>query len=160
MTIPRPSRRRRILKWVGLVVCEMIVVAWGVSLMWVLVYYGSHEPAICCVAGCVVLDWQYYGIRYGPCGGAVSPRLRDNTNWGFVLPTLRHQDSPDGILWAGEIPLWLPWLGFAIPTAFLFYRDRRRIPPGHCQTCSYNLTGNESGTCPECGQSCEESLKA
>ena len=27
----------------------------------------------------------------------------------------------------------------------------RPIPPGHCQTCGYNLTGNVSGRCPECG---------
>ncbi len=26
-----------------------------------------------------------------------------------------------------------------------------RYPPGHCQTCGYNLTGNVSGICPECG---------
>ena len=23
-------------------------------------------------------------------------------------------------------------------------------PPGHCRRCGYNLTGNESGVCPEC----------
>ncbi len=23
--------------------------------------------------------------------------------------------------------------------------------PGHCETCDYDLTGNTSGTCPECG---------
>ena len=23
--------------------------------------------------------------------------------------------------------------------------------PGHCQKCDYDLTGNVSGTCPECG---------
>ena len=23
-------------------------------------------------------------------------------------------------------------------------------PPGHCPHCGYNLTGNESGVCPEC----------
>lgn len=27
-----------------------------------------------------------------------------------------------------------------------------RIPPGHCQKCGYNLTGNISGVCPECGE--------
>ncbi len=31
-------------------------------------------------------------------------------------------------------------------------RHRRRIPPGHCQQCGYDLTGNESGVCPECGR--------
>lgn len=25
-------------------------------------------------------------------------------------------------------------------------------PPGHCQSCGYNLTGNVSGMCPECGE--------
>lgn len=29
---------------------------------------------------------------------------------------------------------------------------RRRPPmPGHCMSCNYDLHGNESGTCPECG---------
>ncbi len=26
-----------------------------------------------------------------------------------------------------------------------------RIAHGHCQQCGYNLTGNTSGVCPECG---------
>ena len=26
------------------------------------------------------------------------------------------------------------------------------IPPGHCQDCGYDLTGNVSGRCPECGK--------
>ena len=50
------------------------------------------------------------------------------------------------------IPLWLPLVVVTIPTAILLYRDRRRIPPGHCQKCGYNLTGNTSGRCPECGK--------
>jgi len=28
---------------------------------------------------------------------------------------------------------------------------RRRVLPGHCTTCGYNLTGNTTGVCPECG---------
>jgi hypothetical protein len=27
-----------------------------------------------------------------------------------------------------------------------------RYPKGHCQGCGYNLTGNVSGICPECGK--------
>ncbi len=30
-------------------------------------------------------------------------------------------------------------------------RQNRSIPPGGCRECGYNLTGNESGICPECG---------
>jgi hypothetical protein len=35
------------------------------------------------------------------------------------------------------------------------YRRWKRVQPddgGLCTACSYNLTGNESGTCPECGK--------
>ena len=28
----------------------------------------------------------------------------------------------------------------------------RRYPRGHCQGCGYDLTGNVSGRCPECGR--------
>ncbi len=55
-----------------------------------------------------------------------------------------------------DIPLWLPFLIMAIPTAFMFWRDRKRIPAGHCSTCGYNLTGAEHERCPECGEACEE----
>lgn len=47
-------------------------------------------------------------------------------------------------------PLLLPTLIALLATAALFLLDRRRIPPGHCR-CGYNLTGNTTGRCPECG---------
>ncbi len=53
------------------------------------------------------------------------------------------------------MPLWLPLRVIAIPTAWLFHRDRKRIQPGHCQMCGYDLTGNVSGVCPECGTKVE-----
>jgi len=48
------------------------------------------------------------------------------------------------------VPLWLPLVIVAIPTIWLWWRDRR-VPPGHCQNCGYDLTGNVTGRCPECG---------
>ena len=30
--------------------------------------------------------------------------------------------------------------------------EKRQQLPGHCQHCGYDLTGNESGICPECGR--------
>jgi hypothetical protein len=47
------------------------------------------------------------------------------------------------------IPLWIPFVIVATPTVLLWHRDRR-LPPGHCQHCGYDLTGNVSGVCPEC----------
>jgi hypothetical protein len=60
--------------------------------------------------------------------------------------------DPTGRLDAGiYLPPWIPFVIIAAPTAVLWYVDRRRIPPGHCRKCGYNLTGNVSGRCPECG---------
>ena len=37
--------------------------------------------------------------------------------------------------------------------AFVLRRERvRRIRQGACVVCGYDLTGNESGVCPECGE--------
>ncbi len=52
--------------------------------------------------------------------------------------------------WPVELPLWIPFVTLAIPTAILWWRERR-VQPGHCRQCGYDLTGNVSGRCPECG---------
>jgi hypothetical protein len=49
------------------------------------------------------------------------------------------------------VPLWLLFLCMAVATAVLWLPGRRYINPDHCQNCGYNLTGNVSGRCPECG---------
>ncbi len=48
------------------------------------------------------------------------------------------------------IPLWIPTLIIAIPS-FILWRRNRKLPESHCD-CGYNLTGNLSGVCPECGR--------
>ena len=49
------------------------------------------------------------------------------------------------------LPLWMPMLLAGIPTVLLWWLDRRRAAPGHCAKCGYNLTGNVTGVCAECG---------
>jgi hypothetical protein len=55
-----------------------------------------------------------------------------------------------------RVPLWMPYVAFAAyPLAALLrsLRKPRRISPASaCPTCEYDLTGNTSGTCPECGK--------
>ncbi len=53
--------------------------------------------------------------------------------------------------WSVDLPFWFPLALCVVPTAYLWWRRGRRIPPGHCRKCGYNLTGNVSGRCPECG---------
>ena len=49
--------------------------------------------------------------------------------------------------WAITAPLFL----LGLPTV---RRLRRRPLPGCCHACGYDLTGNTSGVCPECGTPC------
>ena len=42
----------------------------------------------------------------------------------------------------------IPAIGFG-PLGYRLTKPRPK--QGHCPTCAYNLTGNESGICPECG---------
>lgn len=56
-----------------------------------------------------------------------------------------------------RLPAWLAVGIIPIPLAFYlaFFRVLRpyvrRELPDHCGGCGYDLTGNRSGTCPECG---------
>ncbi len=51
-------------------------------------------------------------------------------------------------------PLAVHVVVFAILPAiwFLKWNRRRKLDPTACSSCGYDLTGNESGVCPECGR--------
>ncbi|MHC4066868.1 MAG: hypothetical protein ACYSUI_20520 [Planctomycetota bacterium] len=44
-----------------------------------------------------------------------------------------------------------PLFGALWATLFRRWCRRSRYAPGFCQGCGYDLTGNVSGVCPECG---------
>lgn len=48
------------------------------------------------------------------------------------------------------VPIWFVAGLVGSPTVWLWLRDRRRAP-GLCCKCGYDLRGNTSGVCPECG---------
>jgi hypothetical protein len=63
------------------------------------------------------------------------------------------------VLWSrtAQIPLWLLCVLAAGACVLLAYleriaRRRQRLSSGCCVRCGYNLTGNVSGVCPECGR--------
>ena len=106
--------------------------------------------------------------RYGPH----HPDSRWRLQAGDLWPPARHLDLTFGdgaratappVLYnfarQHAIPLWVPVLIFAACPGAAFacgsvrrWRRRRR---GRCLECGYNLTGNVSGVCPECGVSVE-----
>jgi hypothetical protein len=54
-----------------------------------------------------------------------------------------------------EVPafVWLSGIAFLVAAAAVrtMWRRHHPLPRGHCETCGYNLRGNRSGRCPECG---------
>ena len=64
--------------------------------------------------------------------------------------------TADGVSYSAEVslPFWLIglfWLVLPTVWAIRYRRTRGRIERLACVTCGYSLTGNTSGTCPECG---------
>lgn len=62
------------------------------------------------------------------------------------------------------MPFWIPFLVFGFYPAIAFMRGpfrKWRLPEdGHCTRCRYDLTGNMSGVCPECGTPVDVSSEA
>ena len=77
-------------------------------------------------------------------------RRRDLTYWRIKMRVPRTSGKWQEVM----LPFWSVFLFAGLPTALFWYLDRPRLKPGHCEKCGYNLTGNISGTCPECGTPC------
>ena len=104
----------------------------------------------------------FHGVGVGVQSGCliVLPQEDDSVcgvagasgHWGdlILLPLF------DSIISALLIPLWIPLLLFTPYPTVAFIRGPvrrwRRRRRGECVGCGYNLTGNESGVCPECGK--------
>jgi len=50
-------------------------------------------------------------------------------------------------------------LAMVITALYRHFRPLRLTNPNACLSCHYDLTGNESGTCPECGTAITASSK-
>ena len=143
----RIKLRRRILKGAGLVGCLLVGVAFARSLRHVDQWLAPEDRFVLGTElGAFFFVWEPNIFHYPgaePIRGYSSSLLRDALIWRPRLEFAR---------FSLVLPLWIPFVLLAIPTLVLWHRDRRCSPTGHCQRCGYDLTGNVSGRCPECGQ--------
>lgn len=145
----RPTRLQRFARWLAAGVCVFIMLVWAASLMIGFVYVRPGTA------------WNsYVRIAHGQIGvySQARPFFPPPTYRWFVR---RIAFAPD---WAWDInivdlrswviilPFWMILSVTAGITGLLWLRPGRRPPPGHCPTCGYDLTGNMTGTCPECGR--------
>jgi len=147
----RPSRIRRWFKWLGLTVCVLLLMMWVFSIWGNIRWLGSGSKADLCIGfrrQHIFVLWNGPGLLSGLNKTGWKVGWRNAFDAIPLMPHLMHSYK----LWFFVLPFWIPLLLVAIPTTFLFWLDRHRIPQDHCQKCGYNLTGNTSGICPECGE--------
>jgi len=150
----RRSRTRRVLKWVALVGCVLLISAWAISIQYNIMV-GWKKWKLTLLDGQLWL-WEWRAPDEMCTGFRSYVETRDPSFHTYGLTWVKGGLCP----WIGgnrrwSAPLWLPLMLGIVPTAILWYRDRRP-PKGHCQACGYDLTGNVSGVCPECGEATGE----
>jgi hypothetical protein len=93
--------------------------------------------------------WNHW--QTGPVFHTPSPGEWFTHPDGRVLPPTTQPRPAVFMGYAVNFPIYVLFLIVAAPTVFLWLRHPRHYPPQYCQRCGYDLTGNVSGRCPECG---------
>lgn len=145
---PRARRWLRIPRWAGLALCAVLLLAWAASMRWELQYLrpgAAWSLALEVANGQIGLFSQdrpffpppNYRWRFG--------RVPFNPDWTWDVNLVTRK------IWIVILPFWMLLMVAGGATALLWIRWRRPRA-GHCPRCDYDLTGNTSGVCPECGQ--------
>jgi hypothetical protein len=152
--------RRLFTAWsvLSLVLCLAIVVLWILSFRRPLVYgFRHHGDASQAVVGCGRIE-----ISNSPAVAAeAAQRRRDlaimSTIGGESEKPLLVLAPPKVSPWTWSSGLTVPLLALLLGLAPAFavtdlIRRAAKDPSAICSACGYNLTGNTSGVCPECGE--------
>ena len=125
----------------------VLMLAFTITTFWYdFACHSTHSLVGACIGAVRVVHAE---DRVRPWGAHVEPigplGKHDIIRWSLAPGW----SSMPGAWWV-YVPLWPFVLLPALVAGWLWRRER--LPgPGHCQRCGYNLRGNVSGVCPECG---------
>jgi hypothetical protein len=107
-----------------------------------LVYCGLGIVGVGLNSGTIAVYME--ASDFGHC--MIMPAASFSFEW---LPRVRV--TPGRTIFVVHFPIWLLVGASVLAGCWLWRRPRSRS--AHCcQTCSYDVTGNVSGVCPECGR--------
>lgn len=135
----------RYMKWIGAVLTALVVAGWVVSFLWSVWFAVGSVSVYLGESGIGVGPLRYYERLTAFYRG-----WPDGWEWMVLMPRFQRT----GPVWVLIPFIWLLPLVY-IPTMYLWDRDltaRRRTRLGQCLKCGYDLSGNVSGVCPECGE--------
>jgi hypothetical protein len=154
--MPKQSKIRQFFVRLGLI----LFVVW-IANIFILVSFGNGSSyEIRAAAGTLLImtgslpddTSPSFGIHWGEYAKGIELRICDKLSdfEFFVFPRKWISQSIQLFLF----PIW--WLGLP----FMFFSlvsllQNSRRPINSCLFCGYNLTGNVSGVCPECGKPIE-----
>jgi 4-amino-4-deoxy-L-arabinose transferase-like glycosyltransferase len=128
------------------------IALWAVTLTWSFTYWQARDGFTIGWGAIRIYRWHEVlpqGVELAERGWHVTR----NTSGVIAIPKMEFRRGHVSGL---DVPLWLPFLLFATYPTIAFIRGplrrRRRHRKGLCVKCGYNLTGNVSGLCPECGE--------
>jgi len=155
----QPSRARRILKWTGVGLLTLNPVIWILSLQFGFQLLITSSCNFSIWGGQVALSICDFDVaKAWPNSAFTFTGIRKfpSKNLGVTWPIVKTGPLSTGHMTMIAAPLWLLLLFTAIPTAWLWHRDSRLISSSSdhrlCLRCGYDLTGNTSGICSECGE--------
>ncbi len=122
----------------------LLLILWTGSLRWRLIYEGT-QLLVVIKEGEVRYMYTTSPYRARPSGWTIDS-LR-----GRLVLTWPWWQSEDEYRYMGSVPLWIPILALSALSFVPLLLGRKRRSLHACAECCYNLTGNTSGICPECG---------
>jgi len=149
-------RLRGTCKWGGVTLCILFSGLLLVSERWPfnVQYWPCENSDIMVIDGGISIVWTTPPDPLGYVRTTVSRMPASSaTRWHFGWFHWYREEWVRDMLYTTTyltVPVWFLLASAILPTGYLFWTDRK-AKPGHCAACGYSLTGNTSGTCPECG---------